>query len=369
MVNFQKFIHDETVLVISFAAALITSFFVHPSIEYIKYIDFNVLSVLFCLMVVVSGLRNAGLFNVLGQRMTEGNKKSKMLRLSLVLICFFSSMFITNDVALITFVPFSIMVLNITAQKEHIIYIVAMQTAAANLGSMLTPVGNPQNLYIYSYYNVSTPEFFKITAPVTAAGLVLIIVFSLLGNNENINVTFAHKENISDMKKLKSYVILFIICLLTVFHLVDYRITLLVVIFNVLFTDKSMLKNVDYGLLGTFVCFFIFVGNMGKINSISMMISDLIKNKELMLSILCSQVLSNVPAAVLLSSFTANYKELILGTNIGGLGTLIASLASLISYKFYVKTEDAKPVKYLAVFTAVNLFLIIALYLFATIIY
>ena len=364
MAKFRKFIHDEAVLVISFAAALVTSFFVQPSPEYLTYIDFNVLSVLFCLMLVVSGLRNAGLFNVLGQRMTEGNKKSRLLRLNLILICFFSSMFITNDVALITFVPFSIMVLNITDQKKHIIYVVAMQTVAANLGSMLTPVGNPQNLYIYSYYNVNILEFFKITAPVTAAGLVLIIIFSLLGNNENISITFAQKENISDVKKLKLYIILFVICILTVFHLVDYRVTFLAVLIIVLMTDRSMLKSVDYGLLGTFVNFFIFVGNMGKIDSVSRMISDLIKNKELILSILCSQVLSNVPTAVLLSSFTQNYKALILGTDIGGLGTLIASLASLISYKLYVKTEDARPIKYLAVLTIVNLLLIIALYFF-----
>jgi len=318
-------------------------------------------------MVIVSGLKKVGLFNVLPQRMTEGSKKSKMLRLSLVLICFFSSMFITNDVALITFVPFAITVLTVTAQSNYLIYVIAMQTVAANLGSMLTPIGNPQNLYLYSFYNIGTAEFFKITLPVTIASLILTVLFSLLGKSENINVQFKEKEIIGDKKQLNIYLGLFCLCLFTVLHLIDYKVTLFVVFMVVLLIDKNLFKNVDYGLLETFICFFIFVGNMGKIGSVSMLIASFIEKRELVFAVLLSQIFSNVPTAVLLSNFTLDYKSLILGTNIGGLGTLIASLASLISFKLYVNTENAKPLKYLGIFTAINLLMIIILLLFSSI--
>lgn len=363
----KKFLKTNTVLMIAFAAALVTSFHTKLSLDYIDYIDFKVLTILFSLMAIVSGLEKVGFFNVLAQKMTEGSKKSKMLRLSLILICFFSSMFITNDVALITFVPFAIMVLTYTAQTEYIIYVIVMQTVAANLGSMLTPIGNPQNLYLFSYYNVNTIEFFLITMPLTIAGLIFIILFSLIGKNENINVSFQRKETISNKFQLNIYLILFGLCLLTVIHLVDYKITFASVLATILIIDKVLIKKVDYGLLITFVCFFIFVGNMGKIESINNIIFSLIEKKELLISIMLSQIFSNVPTAVLLSSFTDNYKDLIMGTNMGGLGTLIASLASLISFKIYGASNNAKLLKYFSVFTAVNLLMIILLLIFVLI--
>jgi len=357
-------LRNETVLIISFIAASVTAMFVHPSIKYLYYIDFKVLAILFCLMAIVSGLKKIGVFGVLAQKMTAGSKNSKALRLSLILICFFSSMLITNDVALITFVPFAIMVLTVTAQTEHMIYVIVMQTVAANLGSMLTPVGNPQNLYLYSFYNIQIADFFKITIPFTIVGLLLIIMFSVVGKNENIHVRFNSNEIISDNKLMIIYLLLFFVCLGTVFHLIDYKITFAIVLITIFVADKSLFKNIDYGLLATFVCFFIFVGNIGNIQYINTFISNIIIGRELIISVLLSQVCSNVPTSVLLSNFTGNYKELVIGTNIGGLGTLIASLASLISYKLYTKSNNSKPFKYILVFSIVNILILLMLLAF-----
>lgn len=364
--NLKEFFRTEAVLVISFVAAAITSFFVPPSLKYISYIDFKVLAILFCLMTIIAGLKEIGLFNVMAERMTSGAKNTRGLFLSLILICFFSSMLITNDVALITFVPFSILVLNITGQNDKMIFVIVMQTVAANLGSMLTPVGNPQNLYLFSYYNINVFEFFKITVPVTFTGFILIFIFSSVGKHEQIYVTFKLKEKIQNKFKLYIFLFLFALCLTSVFRLVNFKLMLIIVFAAILIIDKNLFKKVDYSLLATFVFFFIFTGNIGNIEAVRKFLSQLINNHELIYSVAISQIISNVPAAVLLSNFTANYKSLLIGTNAGGLGTLIASLASLISYKLYIKTENSKPAQYLAVFSAVNFGMLLVLLIFSS---
>lgn len=367
MDTLKKFLKTETVLIISFIAALCTSFFVPVSVGYMDYIDFKVLSILFSLMVIVAGLKNVGLFNVLAEKMTSGAKNTRGLFLSLILICFFSSMLITNDVALITFVPFSLLVLDITGQTDKMIFITVMQTVAANLGSMLTPVGNPQNLYLFSYYNIGVLDFFKLTVPVTLVGFILIFIVTVVGKHQQIFVQFKLKEKIKNKYLLYVYFILFVFSIAAVFRFVDYKFVLIAVAASVFFLDKKLLAKVDYSLLATFIFFFIFTGNIGKMDAIRNFLSDLIKNHELIYSVVISQFISNVPAAVLLSNFTENYKSLIIGTNVGGLGTLIASLASLISYKLYVKTENSKPSKYLLSFTAVNFSMLLILLIFSSI--
>ncbi len=365
MEKLKRILHEETVLVISATAAILSSCFVRPSENYLSYINFRVLVLLFCLMLVVAGFQKIGVLGVLAQRMTAGMKNTKALCTSLILLCFFSSMLITNDVALITFVPFSILVLTVTAQTNRMIFVIVMQTVAANLGSMLTPVGNPQNLYLFSFYHIHATDFFKITLPITIAGLVLLALFSLLGKSENIEVQFHSKSVIRSKKQLLLYAILFALCIVTVFYLVDYRVTLLTVCITVFWADKHLFRKADYGLLATFVCFFIFVGNIGNIQSVRTALASLIAGHELFFSVLLSQIISNVPCAVLLSTFTSHGKALVLGTNIGGLGTLIASLASLISFKFYVKTKDAKPLKYLGIFTGINVLILVLLLAFS----
>lgn len=366
MKKLKKFFKTEAVLVISSIAAALTSFFVPPSLKYISYIDFKTLALLFCLMSIVAGLTEVNLFNVMAERMTSGAKNTRGLFLSLILICFFSSMLITNDVALITFVPFSILVLDITGQKDKSIFVIVMQTVAANLGSMFTPVGNPQNLYLFSYYNINVFEFFKITVPITLAGFVLIFILSTVGKHEQIFVTFKQKEKITNKFKLYYYLFLFALSLASVFRLVDFKVMLITVLAAIMVMDKKLFKKVDYSLLATFIFFFIFTGNIGNIEPVRNLLSNLIKSHELIYSVALSQIISNVPTAVLLSNFTLNYKALLIGTNAGGLGTLVASLASLISYKLYIKTEDSKPGKYMAVFSSVNFGMLSILLIFSS---
>lgn len=363
MSKVKSFLKSEMVLVISAIAAMISCFFVPPSFAYFSYIDFRVLAILFCLMAVISGLKDIGVFDALSRKLTTNAKNTRVLSFVLVMLCFFSSMLITNDVALIAFIPFTILVLTMANQTKHLIFIVVLQTVAANLGSMLTPVGNPQNLYLYSFYQIPTLEFFRITLIIVGISFLLLTLLCLAIKKETINVSFQNKVQIQKKNYFVIYIILFLFCLACVFRLIPYPIVLGVVSITVFFTNKHLFKEIDYGLLFTFICFFIFVGNLGSIDIVKTSIATFIEHKELLSSLLLSQVISNVPAAVLLSSFTDNYQALLLGTNIGGLGTLIASLASLISYKYYVKSPNAKPLRYLAIFSIVNVSLLILLYL------
>jgi len=277
-------------------------------------------------------------------------------------------MWITNDVALITFVPFAIMILNISGQSKHTIKVVVLQTVAANLGSMLTPVGNPQNLSLYTYYNLSISEFIMITLPFTIFSLFLLVIAVMIGKNESLDYDISNgsDSNKSTNKPIKvlMYALLFLLCLACVMRLIDYRITFLIVLACILIFDRKIITKVDYTLLLTFVFFFIFVGNIGSIPVVKDFFNELLAGKEFAISIAASQIISNVPAAVLLSAFTDNYKALIIGVNIGGLGTLVASLASLISYKLYVKTENARSGKYLGIFTLYNLIFLAVLCIF-----
>lgn len=365
------FITSETVLCISGLAAIITMLFVRPSKGYIDYVDFRVLALLFCLMAVVAGYNKTGVFLQLSEKLLKKAAGIRSLSFVLIMLCFFSAMWITNDVALITFVPFAIMVLNIAGQQKYIIRIVVLQTIAANLGSMLTPVGNPQNLYLYSYYNIPILYFLKITLPYAAVSILLLIITILLIKKEPLDfeVPEGSQTGRNQNRLIAMYSALFLLCLACVLHLLDYRLVLAIVFVAILLFDRKVLGKVDYALLLTFVFFFIFVGNMGQIPSVKDFLAKLLAGRELGVSIAVSQIISNVPAAVLLSGFTDNYRDLILGTDIGGLGTLVASLASLISYKIYSRTADAKSGRYLGMFTVYNVLFLAGLCLFYIILY
>lgn len=359
LARMKLFLKSETVLVIAFCIALLSMLYVHPSKEYISYIDFRTLSLLYCLMLTISGLKSIALFDTLAISIIPHFKNTRTLCLVLTLMCFFSSMFITNDVALITFVPFTIILYTASGLMDRLIYTVVLETAAANLGSMLTPVGNPQNLYLYSYYSMNPFDFFKITVPVSIMGVFFLTAASLLCKKQPVSMNTDAKTNPLNKRRLTLYIILFILCLLSVFSVIDYRLMILIVCIVIVITDRKLILHADYGLLLTFVCFFIFVGNAERIDLVHRALSSFIQTRELLSGVILSQFISNVPAAVLLSRFTTNYHAILLGTNIGGLGTLIASLASLISYKFYIRTENARPLKYLGIFTLINLGLLL----------
>ncbi len=345
------FLKDEIVLVAAFVLAIVSMFVVPPSKEYIGYIDFKTLGLLLSLMFVTAGLQKCRVFEKIGDALLENTKSVTGLKIVLVFLCFFSSMLITNDVALITFVPFTLYVLKKAEHTEAICFVVIMQTVAANLGSMLTPFGNPQNLYLFSESGMSGMDFFRITIPYVAFAGVLLLVVCFLGKKSEKKISGDLGDIRIDKVKTVIYAILFVVCIATVFNVLPYYVTLLLVLVLVLLLDRGLYKKVDYSLIFTFVGFFIFIGNMGNITFVSEFLKKIIDGREILVSILSSQVISNVPAALLLSGFTDKYELLLVGLNIGGLGTLIASMANLISYKIYVKEFPDKKGVYIGKFT------------------
>lgn len=356
------FIQKETVLSIAAILAVISAFIVPPSASYIEYIDFRVLSLLFCLMLVVAGLQNIGFFQYLATRLLGKMKNTRQLTLALVAFCFFSSMFITNDVALITFVPFAVMILTMSGNEQLLIPVIVLQTIAANLGSMLTPIGNPQNLYLYSGYGISMGTFLLVMFPLTLCSAVLLMVSILLLKKHPITALPSQDNTTLEVKKLVLYLLLFIVCLACVILVLPWPVMLIILVIAIFFLDRTLFSKADYLLLLTFFCFFIFIGNIQSIPSVADLLQSFIKGRELPLCVLFSQGISNVPAAILLSGFTDDYKPLLYGINIGGLGTLIASLASVISFKLYGNCKNASKGKYIKYFTLYSIVFLVILY-------
>jgi len=301
MGRIYAFIKKEIALVISFAAAAATAFIVKPDASYIGYIDFKVLAVLFCLMAVISGFGSLRLFEALSQVLLRRTHRLRMVALILVLLCFFTSMLATNDVALIAFIPFTLMMFSSPGMEKELIYIITLQTVAANLGSMLTPVGNPQNLFLYAAYDIPAVEFFSLTLPATALSLCLLVPAVFLLPRRSMAVSFETEVTIQYTPGFFAYLALLALCLLSVFSLVNYILTFAVIVLFMLIFDRKRFKAVDYPLLATFVCFFLFTGNIARIESVSAFLKNMIAGRELAASVLASQVISNVPAAVLLS--------------------------------------------------------------------
>lgn len=360
MAKIRSFIRREPVLLIAALAALVSCFFVPPDREYLRYFDLRTLALLYSLMLVVAGLRQAGLFSHLAHRLCQKAGSLRAMGFLLVLLCFFSAMLITNDVALLTFVPFAVVVLGLAHQRQALIRIVVLQTVAANLGSMLTPVGNPQNLYLYSRYDLSPRDFFSVTLPIWALSLALIVLLCLSLSSKSLTV-FLGEEPGLNMRSLILYAALFILCLLVVLRILSWPIMLGLLLLILLIFDRRILLQADFMLLLTFAAFFIFAGNLARVDAVDRLLRSILRGREYWISLLTSQVISNVPAALLLSGFTDDSRALLLGVNIGGLGTPIASLASLISLKLYSHAQHAKPGRFLLEFTIVNLALLMIL--------
>lgn len=358
------FIKSETVLSIAAVLAITSAFFVKPDAQYLSYIDFRTLSLLFCLMAVMAGLRKTGVFSMLAEKMLQRVRGVKSLVFILVMLCFFFSMLITNDVALITFVPFTFTALDMLGEGEKkrlIIPVVVMQTIAANLGSMLTPIGNPQNLYLQGLSGLGLGEFVTLMLPYAAVSFLLLTVWIFFfGGKKEVTVSLT-VTRLGEKKKIAVCIAAFIICLLTVARVIDYRLTLIIIIALTAATDYKIFADVDYTLLLTFIAFFIFIGNMGRISAFENFLKSVISGRECITGVLSSQVINNVPAALLLSGFTDNFKLLIIGVNIGGLGTLIASMASLISFKLLGRENKALRGKYTVYFTVSNIIFLIVL--------
>ena len=348
-----SFLKKEKVLCIAAVCAILTMFLVPPDGGYAGYIDLRVLCHLLCLMAVVAGFQSCGAFQWLTAVLLRRSTSGRVLGVILVLLPFFCSMLVTNDVALLTFVPFTMLLLEQIGCQASMIPVLVLQTIAANLGSMATPVGNPQNLFLYTAYSLSVRDFFSAMVPLTAVSLVCLTAASLFVLPHQLS-RLRVEGSIRSSKKLAAYGVLFLLCLLTVFRVLPYGVMTVLVVLSIFVLDRDLLCHLDYALLATFVCFFIVSGNLGRVDAVRDFLNLLLDRSTLLTAAATSQIISNVPAAVLLSSFTDSWMPLLEGVNIGGLGTPIASLASLITLKLYLARPDARPGRYLLFFTLAN---------------
>lgn len=357
-------IRKNVVMFVALLAALITVFIVPPDKAYLDYFDIKTLTCLFCVLAVVCALKNIQFFYILARKIVQVFRNARIAILALVYITFIGSMLIANDMALLTFLPLGFFVLSSTGKRKYMAFTYIMQNIAANLGGMLTPFGNPQNLYLYSFFNIPTMEFMGIMAPPFAVSVLLITVCCLIFVKAEPLQMADEPVNLPAGRTVL-YLALFILSIAIVFRGIPYWIGLAIIPAVLLFADRKALKMVDYPLLLTFVFFFIFAGNMARIEPVRQLFSWLLSKSTLIFSVACCQIISNVPSAILLSQFTGNYAHLLLGVNIGGVGTLIASLASLITFREYTKRNPHKTGYYVLLFSAFNFAFLILLTVFA----
>ena len=346
-------VKKNVVMVVAMVAAIVTCFFVPPDKAYLDYFDVKTLTCLFCVLAVVCALKNIHFFYILAKKIVRAFKNARMSILALVYITFIGSMLIANDMALLTFLPLGLFVLNSTGKGRYMAFTFIMQNIAANLGGMLTPFGNPQNLYLYTAFNIPNLEFMKIMAPPFVVAVALITLCCVIFvKPEPLEL----KEDTTTLPAGRAtvYLLLFALAIAIVFRGIPYWIGLLVIPTVLIFMDRKALKMVDYPLLLTFVFFFVFSGNMARIEGVRKLFSMLLEKSTLLFSVISCQVISNVPSAILLSQFTENYRDLLLGVNIGGVGTLIASLASLITFREYTRQNKGKTGYYILLFSAFN---------------
>ena len=352
-------IRKNVVMFVAMLAAVITCFLVPPDKAYLDYFDFKTLTCLFCVLAVVCALKNIQFFYILAKKIVRVFRNARMSVLALVYITFIGSMLIANDMALLTFLPLGLFVLSSTGKSKYMAFTFIMQNIAANLGGMLTPFGNPQNLYLYTKFEIPNAEFVSIMAPPFLLAVLLITLCCFIFVKPE---PLEMKDERVQLPPVRTviYLLLFSLAIVIVFRGIPYWIGLIVIPLVLVFMDRKALKMVDYPLLFTFVFFFVFSGNMARIPAVRELFSMLLEKSTLLFSVLSCQVISNVPSAILLSQFTDSYRQLLLGVNIGGVGTLIASLASLITFREYTKQNKGKTAHYILLFTAFNFaFLII----------
>ena len=349
-----RFFHGHTVLTVALLVALITMVIIPPDRAYFEYVDFKTLCCLFSTLAVVCALKNIRFFTFIARKIVHSTPNLRISVLALIYITFIGSLFIANDMALITFLPLGYFVLSDTGNEKYMPWVFVLQNISANLGGMLTPFGNPQNLYIYNFFKIPTLEFMKIMALPFLFAVSLLTLCSLFFPKKKMELSKQEDQISLSPKRTSAYLVLFVLSILAVFGIVHYLIATAIILVGVLILDRKALLKVDYPLLFTFLMFFIFAGNMSRITAVRDFMSSLLEKSTLVVSALCCQVISNVPSAVLLSQFTDNYRSLLLGVNIGGTGTLIASLASLITFSEYSRCQPTGKKKYVLIFTLLN---------------
>ena len=358
----MRFVKKNIVFCVAAIAAIVTMFVVPPDEKYLDYFDWKTLSCLFLTLAVVCALRNIKFFTILARRLVMFSGNLRSLFVMLIVITFIGSMIIANDMALITFLPLGYFAISVAGHTKYMAYLFVLQNISANLGGMLTPFGNPQNLYLYSFFNIPTVEFCGIMLVPFLLAISLLLIACIPVKPIAFTITEEYCESLN-LPKTVLYVVMFLMSILIVFRLIPFAVGLILIPAILLFMDRDALLMVDYGLLGTFFFFFIFAGNLARVDFVNEFISSLLHKDTLLVSTLSCQVISNVPSAILLSRFTTDYRSLLLGVNIGGTGTLIASLASLITFSEYRLLNPEKTKHYLLIFAIINIIFLVVMFL------
>lgn len=349
---FLEFFKRNIIFIVAVAVAILSMIIIPPDKEYLNYIDYKTISCLFITLAVVCALKNIDFFYILAVKIVSHFKTTRRCVIALVSVTFFGSMIIANDMALITFLPLGYYLLTVTGKQQLMAYVFILQNIAANLGGMLMPFGNPQSLYIYTKYNISVPEFIDIMIFPFIISMLGIMICCIFISDDPVSIDEHDKE--LNYRKVVLYLTLFAIAILIVFRIVPYICGIIIIPVVLFLVDRKALAAVDYPLLLTFVAFFILSSNLSRMDSIREFFSGLLNYDVLLTSVCSCQLISNVPTAILFSQFTDNYRELLLGVNIGGVGTLVASLASLITFREYIKHNPNEKMKYIAQFSILN---------------
>lgn len=344
---------SRIVLIVALVAAAVTCFFVPPDAQYADYFDLGTLSCLFCTLAVVGALKRRRFFEWLAVKIVTAFGNMRRVTFALVFVTYFGSMIMANDMALITFLPLGWLVLSSCGQTKYTAFVFVMQNVAANLGGMLTPFGNPQNLYLYSYFSINAGEFFAIMAIPFAVAFLLIAGTCFVVKPIPIKLE-THPEPAPPAWRMVAYFVLFALSVMIVFRVFPYYVGLIAVTVALLILEPKSFLRVDYGLLLTFCAFFVFSGNLARIPAVRDWLASVVALSPLLVGTATCQVISNVPSAVLLSRFTTDYRHLLVAVNIGGLGTPVSSLASLITLGEYRKREPQKTLRYLGLFSLIN---------------
>lgn len=350
-----SFIKKNPMLSVALLLALVTALIIPPDKKYLEYFDYRTLTCLFCTLAVICALKEIRFFYLCAEKIISTAKNLRIASIALVYITFIGSMLIANDMALITFLPLGYIVLSVTRNEKHMAYVFILQNVAANLGGMLTPFGNPQNLYLYSHFSIPAGKFIVTMLPPFALAITVITLCCLI--LPATPLVFEDEKSKLPPARLTAYLVLFAVSILVVFRGIPYYIGLIIIPLALIILDRKALREVDYGLLLTFVCFFIFSGNMSRIPAVSSLMTSLLSVSDrvtLLVSSLSCQAISNVPTAILLSRFTESWKPLLYGVNIGGCGTLISSLASLITFRTYNRKNPGHAGEYIKLFSVIN---------------
>lgn len=348
------FTRNEVVLCIAFVCAWIAIAITDDASQALSYIDWRVIGLLFCLMASVAGLKSSGVLTRVSKALVAGKRSKRLVCFALVMLPFFSSMLITNDVALLAFVPIAVLALETAGWRDSLVRVIVLQAIAANLGGMVTPVGNPQNLFIFTTYELAAGDFASTLLPFGGLALVLLALACASFGKESATVTLKIDDEAIDMKRFVLHAVLFVVSVLAVMRVIPYMIATPIVLTALFYFDRRIFAQVDYALLATFACFFVFSGSVAHVPAVREFLDGLMGEHPMLTSLVASQIISNVPSAVLLAEFTQNWHSLLVGVDLGGLGTPIASLASLIAFRLYMHTRDAKAATFLKEFAIAN---------------